>query len=75
MNMTNSTSCIVQPFAHKTELYIASSISYGLGLLGCGFLIKNIMIEFSEANANKRTVFSLMKAWLEFLVSEKCIHI
>ena len=71
MNSTNSTSCLVQPFAHKTELYVASSISYGLGLLGCGFLIRNILIEFSEANANKRTVFSLMKAWLEFLVSDE----
>ena len=70
MNSTNSTSCLVQPFAHKTELYVASSISYGLGLLGCGFLIRNIFIEFSEANA-KRTVFSLMKAWLEFLVSDE----
>ena len=69
MNTTNSNVCTVQPFGDRLELYIASSISYGLGLLGSVILVRKILAEFSEANGNKRTIFSIFTAWIEFLVS------
>ena len=69
MNTTNSNVCIVQPFGDRLELYIASSFSYGLGLCGVVILVRKILTEFSEANRNKRTIFSMFTAWIQFLVS------
>ena len=72
---TNSNVCIVQPFGDRLELYIASSFSYGLGLFGSVILVRKILAEFSEANRNKRTIFSMFTAWIEFLVSSSLIEI
>ena len=72
---TNSNVCIVQPFGDRLEFYIASSFSYGLGLFGSVILVRKILAEFSEANRNKRTIFSMFTAWIEFLVSSSLITI
>ena len=72
---TNSNVCIVQPFGDTLELYIASSFSYGLGLFGSVILVRKSLAEFSEANRNKRTIFSMFTAWIEFLVSSSHIKI
>ena len=70
---TNSNVCIVQPFGDRLELYIASSFSYGLGLCGAMILVRKILAEFSEANRNKRTIFSMFTAWIQFLVSSSVL--
>ena len=70
---TNSNVCIVQPFGDTLELYIASSFSYGLGLFGSVILVRKILAEFSEGNRNKRTIFSMFTAWIEFLVSSSLL--
>ena len=75
MNASVGTStCVVKPFSDNVWLYATSTVFYGLGILGSCMLMKNVFVEFSSGNDNKRTIFSLFKAWIEFLVSRKFVY-
>ena len=62
-------SCVVKPFSDNDWLYATSTVFYGLGILGSCILMKNVFAAFSSAKNDKKTIFSIFKAWIEFLVS------
>ena len=50
-------------------LFATSTAFYGLGIVGSCILMKNVFAAFSSAKNDKKTIFSIFKAWIEFLVS------
>ena len=73
-SIPNST-CLVKPFSDNIWLFATSTGFYGLGIVGSCILMKNVFAEFSSDKNNKRTIFSIFKAWIEFLVGTIYVYL
>ena len=68
MNISETT-CLVEIFKDNFWLSVASSISYGLGILVSASWIFDIWKDFTSSQ-KVWTIFSILKAWKKVLVSK-----
>ena len=68
MNISETT-CLVEIFKDNFWLSVASSISYGLGILVSASWICDIWKDFTSSQ-KVWTIFSILKAWKKVLVSK-----
>ena len=68
MNISETT-CLVEIFKDNFWLSVASSISYGLGILVSALWICDIWKDFTSSQ-KVWTIFSILKAWKKVLVSK-----
>ena len=68
MNVS-ATTCLVNVFKDKLWLSVASSVSYGLGILVAASWICDIWNDYTSSH-KVWTIFSILKAWKNILVSK-----